>query len=149
MADQYKSLSDSIRRSGDEISKAISKSTPRERRYVNPDLLTSEEVEELRMLSSAEDVRSFSEERGRILGDTVTGMYRELDDMGFVVCASGVVIGVLPIGVWAVEKHDQRERERMADRRDGRLWSAVISIASVVIGWLLGLLSAGVITNLR
>jgi hypothetical protein len=149
MADQYKSLSDSIRRSGDEISKAISKSTPRERRYVNPDLLTSEEVEELRMLSSAEDVRSFSEERGRILGDTVTGMYRELDDMGFVVCASGVVIGVLPMGVWAVEKHDQRERERMADRRDGRLWSAVISIASVVIGWLLGLLSAGVITNLR
>jgi len=38
---------------------------------------------------------------------------------------------------------------RMADRRDGRLWSAVMSIASVVIGWLLGLVSAGVLTSLR
>lgn len=147
MADQYKSVSESIRRSGDEIARAISRSAPTGRCYVDLDLLTSEEVEELRALSSSGDVSATSRERVRLLGEGAAGMYRELDEMGLVVSSNGTVVDVLPMGLWAVEKHDQRESDRRAERRDGRVWSAAISLASVVVGWLLGLVSAGVITR--
>lgn len=152
MADQYKSVSDSIRRSGDEISKAISSlSRPMrrpERRFVDPDLFTRSEVDELRRLSSSADVSAYSSARVETGGDAVRGFYDELQWLGLTVNAPGsdCIVDVLPMARWVVERRDELEMERRWSGWRGWLLTLASSLLSVGFGWVLGQLSAGTLT---
>lgn len=115
------------------------------------DLLTDEEVHELELLANPfNDARRIADERSK--DPAVAGMYRQLNDLGFIVGANTIDDRFVFVALdrkanWAIERHrkkvaKERERERkeaLAKRID---WG--LALLTVFLGWLLGLFSAPV-----
>lgn len=140
MADQLTE----IRKSIDGVSRALSsiRAAPGgARQRVDVDALTDAEVDELEALATCEDAAERSQ--GRIAqSEALEGMYAELAALGLVdVDSGGTVIGVRPVGLWAVEKRRQRTAEREADvarqlahDRKMTLISAMAGLVGAIVG---------------
>lgn len=110
------------------------------RNLFDVDTLTNAEVKELRLLIEHEsDVSDFSSNRIKESGDKIEGMYTEFNRLGLVGYAMESVYTILPMGHWAVEKHDQRERERKAALEDQRRFEKSVSMKNLLINGLFGL----------
>lgn len=113
------------------------------------DLLTDEEVEELRALVSlGSNAGEYAFDR--LKDPANAGMYLQLSDSGFINCcllAGGPIVfeGVSEKAHWAIARHDrqkaaeeeakaEQKRMRKEDRRNARL--------NLLLGWLLGLATA-------
>lgn len=127
------------------------KSEKRSRRIpFDVDALTNDEVEELRRLIDHEDdLVSYSKGRCSESGPTILGMYEEFDRLGLATCFLDSIQFLSPMAHWAVEKHDQRCKEREADRKlqwrhdrnmaiIGALVGGVLGIAGTIFGVILG-----------
>ena len=137
--------SDKLRKSLEGIGKGVRDSSA----FSAADLLTSAEIEELRLLVDAGD--SANEVAGKRLesGESVRGMYLQLSDIGFMHCYKmldgGIVfVTIDPKAAWAVERHDLRERERAEARAEverRRSEDAKRQLIYLVIGWVVGIAS--------
>lgn len=149
MANPYSGIEKSV----DGVSKAVSELRRSEGRVaVDVDLLTSSEVEELRLLIEHEDdMESFANSRIGELGQMAEGMYAEFQRLGLIHRSNGVPIVITPMAHWAVEKHSQRaaerERKELARRRFERnitILAGVIGLVASIVGAVIG----SVVTNL-
>lgn len=150
MADPYAKLERSIDgvasavKSLDRTSSKTTRELQREqkRHAFDVDLLTSEEVDELRRLIRHKgQLETYSSTRIKEGGERVRGMYLELGKIGAVtVDMEGVCVFLSPMAYWAVEKHEQRERDR--NRAVENQWRHDFCIAgfSAFVGGLLGIL---------
>lgn len=107
---------------------------------VDVDLLTDEEIDELRFLMAHEgSLCESSKQRVEAHGDKMLGMYVEMERLGLISSAMGVpCINLNPTAYWAVEKHDQVKSARARDEWRERIWLLGSSVLCLVIGWLLG-----------
>lgn len=112
------------------------------------DLLTSEEIRELRDLISAEDPVLLARERMK--DDAVAGMYSQLSDIGPIHCfrafnGDPVFASVDPKAAWAVGRRDLRDREaaeRKAEAERRREDDRRHDTRNMVIGWIAGVISS-------
>lgn len=137
--DGLKKSEDTSRRSSERASR---------RAPVDVDLLTSEEVQELRELIEHEgSLAEFAESKIDGGGPTVEGMYGEFERLGLCSTTNGVPVILSPMAHWAVEKSDQRAREREDDRRSQRRHDYALAVVTTVVGAAMTLL-ATVVTKL-
>ena len=112
------------------------------------DLLSSEEIDELRGLISAEDPVSLARERMK--DNAVAGMYAQLSDIGLLRClrdfnGNPVFIAVDPKAAWAVGRRDLRDREaaeRKAEAERRREDDRKHDTRNMIIGWIAGVISS-------
>lgn len=104
------------------------------------DLLTSQEVEELRCLIRHErDLAAYSASRMQEEGTRLKGMYSEFNRIGIAVTdMNGACVFLSPAAHWAVEKHEQRERDRRKDTRAQWRHDFFVAGFSTLIGGILG-----------
>lgn len=152
MSDPYSGISrsidkvaasvDKLKRSGDASRKTSERASKRE--MVNVDLLTSDEIEELRsLIENAGELDDFSSSRIESGGQRTLGMYQELSELGL--CAldmGGRVVHLSPMAYWAVEKADQRDRDRKRDESDRRSFERSIAIITGFIGFFSAIVGA-------
>lgn len=145
MPDQYAGIKKSI----DEVTKAIGKLRDSEERSkrrlpVDIDLLTADEVDELRLLIAHEsDLMSFSESRVKESGPQIRGMYQEFSRLGL--CdqlVNGSMSFLSPMAHWAVEKCDQRARERREEQKSRRRHDYALAALTTLIGGLLAIVGS-------
>lgn len=148
MADPYEKLQksiDGIASAVKDLGKASAKAShdtrgPR-REPFDVDLLTSQEVEELRCLIRHEhNLAAYSSSRMQEEGTRLKGMYSEFNRIGIAVTdMNGVCVSLSPAAHWAVEKHEQRERDRRKDTRAQWRHDFRVAIASAAVGGLFGI----------
>ena len=139
--DKVASAVDKLKKSEDTSRKSSERSSRRV--PVNIDLLTSEEVDELRALVGHEGtVGEFSASRMADGGPKVEGMYLEFSRLGLCEMAGGVVVLLSPMAHWAVEKSEQRAREREEDRRSQRRHDYALAALTTFIGGLLAIVGS-------
>lgn len=151
MPDPYSGISKSI----DKVASAVDKLKKSEdtsirsserasrRSPVDVDLLTFEEVEELRALVKHEgSLAEFAESRIEDGGPKVEGMYGEFDRLGLCSSANGVPVILSPMAHWAVEKSDQRARERDAERAAQRRHDYAIAVLTTIVGGVLAIVGS-------
>lgn len=110
------------------------------RTSVDVNLLTSAEVEELRLLISNEpSLQSFARARIDDGGPVIEGMYAELDRLGLIETIGGVPIVVHPLAHWAVEKRAQLDAERERQRSKDRTREILLAVATTAVGGLLAI----------
>lgn len=153
MADSLSEMKKSI----DGVSKSINDLSNQEKSYlkskermpVDVDLLTAEEINELRLLIENRDtLASFSAMRRQQVGDELGGMYQELERLNLILInINSNVIRIEPMAYWAVEKYDQRTRERAEIQRRQWQHDILISIASALIGGALAIIG-GLVASL-
>lgn len=114
------------------------------------DLLTSDEIDELRDLIAAGDPVSLARERMK--DNAVAGMYSQLSDIGLIHCfrslnGDPVFTAVDPKAAWAVGRRDLRDREaaeRKAEAERRRKEDRSRQTFFIVVGWIMGLISSPV-----
>ena len=149
MTDQYAKLQKSIDGVAAAV-KALEKSAEKtgrnferdfKRQAFDVDALTSEEVAELRSLVEHEsDLASFSSARIKDGREKVKGMYAEFSRLGLAsIEANGTCVLLSPMAHWAVEKHEQRARDRKDDTRKQWRHDLRVALASTFFGGVLGI----------
>lgn len=112
------------------------------------DLLTDEEVEELRTLASLGE--SSQEHAARRMSDpSAAGMYAQLSDLGLIRCVkvfdgSLLFIDIDPKAHWAIRRRDllrKSEKERAESEEKRRVKDRRSSALLVIAGWVLGFLT--------
>lgn len=144
--DKVASAVDRLEKSEDTSRRSANKAPSRT--PVNIDLLTTEEVEELRALAEHEtSIAGFSASRISSGGPRVEGMYQELSNLGLCMLdTGGHVVLLSPMAHWAIEKCDQRAREREESERSQRRHDYALAVITTVVGALMTLI-ATVVTN--
>lgn len=112
------------------------------------DLLSSEEIDELRDLIAAGDPVSLARERMK--DNAVAGMYSQLSDIGLIHCfrsfnGDPVFTAVDPKAAWAVGRRDLRDREaaeRKAEAERRREDDRKHDTRNMIIGWIAGVISS-------
>lgn len=156
MPDPYSGISKSINKvasavdglkRSEETSRKSSERASR-RMPVNVDFLTSEEIEELRALvEHGTSLPDFSASRISSGGQKVEGMYQEFSNLGICMLdMDGRIVLLSPMAYWAVEKSDQRARERKADRESQRRHDYALAVVTTLVGAAMTLL-ATVVTS--
>lgn len=113
------------------------------------DLLTDEEIEELRILTSGTDAE-FARAR-EVEGDELhQGMYLQFQELGLIECVKYLggnfaYFGHSPKAEWAVRHHDRKAveakaRQEAEERRHRETLRS--SRWNIVLGWVLGLITA-------
>lgn len=133
-----------IRKSAKQVSETILSASA----IAAVDLLTNEEIDELRNLISADNPVSLAQERMK--DSSVAGMYLQLSDIGLIDCFvdfSGdlVFAGVNPKAAWAVGRRDLRDREaaeRKAEAELRRKDDRRHDTRNMIIGWVAGVISS-------
>lgn len=144
---QASKSTDEIRRSIDNLGKRVSESSAMQ----SVDLLTDDEIDELRKLVSLGDgAKGYA--ASRLESEAVQGMYLQLSDLGFIHCFRDFDGDILyvdydPKANWAIARHDKlaeleaRRKEEVNRIRDE---DRKHSRNNVIIGWFLGLATAAI-----
>lgn len=152
MTDQYAKLQKSIDGVAAAV-KTLEKSAEKtgrnferdfKRQAFDVDALTSEEVSELKSLvDHGSDLAAFSSARIKEGGEKVKGMYAEFSRLGLVFTeVNGAYVLLSPMAHWAVEKHEQRARDRKDDTRKQWRHDFCVALASAFFGGVLGIAGA-------
>lgn len=112
------------------------------------DLLTDEEVEELRTLACLGE-SSREHAAGRMSDPSTAGMYAQLSDLGLIHCVkvldgSLVFVDIDPKAHWAIRRRDllrKSEKERAENEEKRRAKDRRNSALLVIAGWVLGFLT--------
>ena len=144
VAEAERSSSKKVEKSAKQISETILSASA----IAAVDLLTSEEIGELRDLISSDDPVSLARERMK--DDSVAGMYAQLSDIGLIHCfrdfnGDPVFIAVDPKSAWAVGRRDLRDREdaeRKAAEERRRKEDQGRQTIFIVVGWVMGIISS-------
>lgn len=106
------------------------------------DQLTSSEIAVLKQLIEHDgDLQNYSTGQIKSGGAKVVGMYSEFDRYGLVSTSfNGECAYVLPMGYWAVEKHEQRLLDAELEKKSQWRHDAVVASVSTAIGGVLGIL---------
>lgn len=134
----------SVSRRMDSIAQSITDSSA----IAAMDLLTDEEVEELRTLASLGE-SSREHATMRMSDPSAQGMYAQLSDLGLIHCVkvldgSLLFIGIDPKAHWAIRRRDllrKSERERAENEEKRRAKDRRNSALLVIAGWILGFLT--------
>lgn len=111
------------------------------------DLLTDEEIDELRALAAVPDDEQEEFVRERVTNCRLAGMYDQFADIGLVQGQSldgsrFLYDGMSPKADWAIARHDRlaadRERREKAERRKWRL-DKLITVLLALLGYIVGL----------
>lgn len=111
------------------------------------DLLTAEEISELRKLVSLSREEASAYTEARLKDPSYQGMYSQLSSLGFIVCVRAFdgsmhFIDVNPEANWAISRYDKKlEQEKMKEKeaKRQRLFDRTFSLLTLVIGWILGI----------
>lgn len=116
------------------------------------DLLTDEEIDELRALAAVLDDEQEEFVRERVTNSRLAGMYDQFADIGLVQGQSldgsrFLYDGMSPKADWAIARHDrlaaERERREKAERRKWWLDELITFLLGLIM-WLIGLFTPAI-----
>lgn len=158
-----RNIGTAMRDAGKDISESIAKSSAKDSRPMRQligniqsisavqaaEMLSDEEVDELeKLIDMGDAARDYGQ--SRMQDGRWERRYRILGELGFVklfdVAGGGTIfVGATPRASWAVERRKQRREEaddRSRKERRDRTMNLLVQLLFVLLGWLLGFVSA-------